>query len=195
MQINAFHFLFCSMKFILPICLFISTAAMCQSADFIILKKHNKTVETFYAGSNIAFTSASGAFINARINAIKNDTLFLQEFVIRYLPTTFGTYIIDTAGSYHYKYHYNQVEAIGREAKKGFNTRGSGAALLGGGTVIALASGVVYLADRKKFSAPLLIASSALAIAGYFMAKGKSSGMIIGKKYKLVYMNMQNKQP
>ena len=119
MQINAFHFLFCSMKFILPICLFISTAAMSQSADFIILKKHNKTVETFYAGSNIAFTAASGAFINARINAIKNDTLFLQEFVIRYLPTTFGTYIIDTAGSYHYKYHYNQVAAIGREAKKG----------------------------------------------------------------------------
>ena len=194
MQGPAFHFLFCCMKLILPFFLFISTAARSQSADFIILKKHNKTIETFYGGTNIAFTTTSGAHINARINKMKDDTLYLQEFVIRYLPTTFGTYIIDTAGSYHYKFHYNQIAAIGKEEKRGFNTKGSGAALLGGGVVIALASGVVYLVDRKKFSAPLLIAASALATAGYFMAKGGHSGIAIGKKYKLLYMNMQNKK-
>jgi hypothetical protein len=182
------------MKLILPVLLLISTTCFSQSADFIMLKKHNKTIQTFYAESNIAFTTTSGAYINARINKIKDDTLYLQEFIVRYLPTTFGTYIVDTAGSYHYKFHYNQVAAIGKEEKKGFDIKGSGAALLGGGTVIALASGVVYLADRKKFSAPLLIASSALAVAGYFMGRGKKEGILIGKKYKLVYMNMQNKR-
>ncbi|MEI9955387.1 MAG: hypothetical protein WDM90_03545 [Ferruginibacter sp.] len=64
---------------------------------------------------------------------------------------------------------------------------------LAAGIVITVASGVVWLVDRKKFSAPLMIASAALATAGYFMAKGGSSGMVIGKKgYKLVYMNMSN---
>jgi len=184
------------MKIFLPVLLFISSGSFSQSADFIILKKHNKTVTTFYSGTNIAFTAESGVYIDARINGIQNDTLYLQEFIIRYLPTTIGTYIIDTAGSYHYKYHYKQIVAIGQKEKTNFNVKGSGAALLGGGVLLTLASAVVYVADREKFSAPLLIASVGLGTIGYFMAKGKKhgGGMTIGKKYKLVYMNMSNKK-
>lgn len=151
---------------------------------------------TFYSGSQISFTAESGAFINGQINGIKNDTLYLQEFIIRYLPTTLGTYIIDTAGSYHYKYHYKQIAVIGQKEKTNFNVKGSGAVLLGGGILLTLASGVVYVADREKFSAPLLLTSVGLGTLGYFLAKGKKSGngMRIGKKYKLVYMNMSNQK-
>ena len=180
------------MKIILPLLLLFSLSCYAQSADFIVLKKHNKTVKTFYTGANIDITTTSGAYISAQIIGIKNDSLFLQEFIIHYLPTTIGTYIVDTAGSYHYKFHYNQVKAIGKVEKKGFNTKGSGASLFGGGVLLTLASGVVYLVDRKKFSAPLMIASAALATAGYFMSKGGSNAMLIGKKYKLVYMDMGN---
>ncbi len=183
------------MKFLLPTLLLISTASFSQSADFIQLKKNNKLVSTFYSGMNISLTAQSGANITALINGIKNDTIYLQEFIIQYLPTTFGTYIIDTVGSYRYKYHYNQIAAIGRKEKTNFNTKGSGAALFGGGTLLTLASGVVYIADRKKFSLPLLLASVGLGTLGYFWAKGKKNGnaMIIGTKYKMVYMNMSNK--
>ena len=62
-----------------------------------------------------------------------------------------GFYIVDTAGSFRYAYHYKQIGSIGKK-QKGFNVSGSGAALLGGGVVITLASGVVYLVDRQKFS-------------------------------------------
>lgn len=184
------------MKSILAILLLISATSFAQSADFILLKKNNKTVMTFYSGSQISFTAESGAFINAQINGIKNDTLYLQEFIIRYLPTTLGTYIIDTAGSYHYKYHYKQIAVIGQKEKTNFNVKGSGAVLLGGGILLTLASGVVYVADREKFSAPLLLTSVGLGTLGYFLAKGKKSGngMRIGKKYKLVYMNMSNQK-
>lgn len=134
--------------------------------------------------------------MNAHINGIDNDTLFLQEFIIRYIPTTIGTYIVDTAGSYRHKYHYKQVVAIGQKENTNFNTKGSGAALLGGGALLTLASGVVYVADREKFSAPLLLTSMGLGTLGYFMAKGKKgSGILMGKKYRLVYMDMGNKQP
>ena len=184
------------MKFFLAALLFLSTGSFAQTADFIILKKKNKTVATFYSGTNIAFTSESGSYFNAYINSIQNDTLYLQEFIVRYLPTTIGTYIVDTAGSYRYKFHYKQIVAIGRKEKTNFNTRGSGAALFGGGLLLTVASGVVYLVDPEKFSAPLMITSAALATIGYFMAKGKKKGnaMEIGKKYKLVYMNMSNKK-
>lgn len=184
------------MKFFLSALLFISASSFSQSADFIILKKHNKTIATFYSGSTISFTNESGAFINATINGIKNDTLYLQEFIIRYQPTTIGTYIIDTAGSYHYQYNYRQIKMIGRKEKTNFNTKGSGAALFGGGILLTLGSGVVYVADREKFSAPLLLTSVGLGTLGYFMAKGKKhgGGMLIGRKYRLVYMNMSNKK-
>ena len=184
------------MKFLLPILLFFSLSAFSQSADFIILKKHNKTVAAFYSGSDIDLTTESGAYTHALINGIKNDTLYLQEFIVHYLPTNIGTYIIDTVGSYHYKYHYNQIAVIGQKEKTNFNTKGSGAALLGGGAVLTLASGIVYLVDRKKFSAPLLLASVGLGTLGYFMAKGKKhgNGMVIGKKYRLVYMNMSTEK-
>lgn len=167
-----------------------------QTADFIVVKKKDRTVAKFFSGGEISFTSTSGTFVNAHINGIDNDTLYLQEFIIRRIPTTIGTYIIDTAGSYRYKYHYNQVAAIGRARKTNFNTRGSGAALFGGGILLTLASGVVYLADREKFSAPLLLTSIGLGTLGYFMAKGKKGGnaMYIGKKYKLVYMDMGNER-
>jgi hypothetical protein len=182
------------MKLFIPILLLFSTACFSQSADFIILKKKNKTITTYYSGMNIAFTSETGAYINANISGIKNDTLYLKEYIIRYTPTTIGTYIIDTLGSYQYKYHYNQVKVIGQKERTNFNVKGSGAVLLGGGILLTLASGVVYVVDREKFSLPLLLASVGLGTLGYFMAKGKKGGggMAIGKKYKLVYMNMSN---
>lgn len=184
------------MKYLLLCCfflIFVSTAHS-QSADFLVLKKKNKIVQKFFSGENIAFTSSNGNYLDALINKIQNDTVYLQQFVVRYLPTTFGTYIIDTAGSFRYQYHYKQIVAIGQKENRNFNWRGSGAALLGGGALLTLGSGVVYLADREKFSAPLLISSAALGTLGYFLAKGKKGhGLPIGKKYKLEYMNMQNK--
>lgn len=184
------------MKTVLSVLFFISVSAKAQQADFIMLKKNNKTISTFYSGMHISFTSQTGAYLDdAFINGIKDDTLYLQQFIIQYLPTNIGTFIIDTVGSYHYKYHYNQIAAMGHKEQTKFNVKGSGAALLGGGALIALASGVVYVADREKFSAPLLLTSVGLGTLGYFMAKGKKgSGLVIGKKYKLQYMNMSNKK-
>ncbi len=118
----------------------------------------------------------------------------MQEYIIRYLPTTIGTYILDTAGSYHYKIHYNQIKIIGKKQKRGFSIKASGASLFGGGALLTLANGVVYLFDRKNFSPRLLIASAALGTIGYFLATSGKEQLIIGKKYSLVYMNMSYKK-
>ena len=163
--------------------------ANAQSADFIILKKKNKTVDIFYKGSNIEFITTTGAYRNAVINNIKNDSIFLQEFLINRVPTTLGFYVIDTIGSFRYAYNYKQIGHFGKENKK-FNVAGSGAALLGGGTLLSLASGVVYIADRKNFSPGLLGVGAGLAAVGYLIGKGSNKGITIGKKhYRLQYMN------
>jgi hypothetical protein len=161
-----------------------------QPSDFIILKKKNRTVQTFYAGTNIEFVTTSGAYRNALITQIKNDSIYLQEFLVRKIPSTLGFIIYDTAGSFRYIYNYKEIKSFGKEHKH-FNVSGSGAALMGGGTLLALGSGVVYLADRKEFSPTLLLASIGLAGLGYVMNKSAAKGITIGKNnYRLQYMDM-----
>ncbi len=160
-----------------------------QSADFILFKKHNLTIGSYHIGDNIPFTNPSGAFIDAKITDIKHDSLFLRQFIVQQVYTTMGFYVLDTVGSYRYTYHYKDLKAIGRVGPK-FDVSGGGATLIGGGLLLAVASGVVFLADRQKFSPGLLIGSLGLAGIGYVMTKVGGKGMIIGKKYKLVYVEV-----
>lgn len=163
-----------------------------QASDIIILKKGRKAIARYYSGTHINFTADNGAYRDAEIVQIKNDSIYLQEFLIQRIPTTLGFYITDTAGSFRYVYHYKQIRNIGKDSDRKFNVSGSGAALLGGGIILTLASGVVYLADREKFSPSLLGASVGLGALGYFMSKAGRKGIIIGKKgYHLEYINMR----
>lgn len=170
--------------------IFVFTIGYAQHADFIVIKKRNKTIASYFTGTNISFNTNTGAYIDAYIYGIKNDSLFLQEFLVQQIPTNLGVYILDTVGSYHYKYHYNQIKSIGPKARRGFNVTGSGASLLGGGMLLTLANAVVLVADKEKFSPGLMFGSAGLAGVGYLMSKSGSKGIVIGKKYKVVYMNM-----
>ncbi len=172
---------------------FISQTAAAQSADFILVKKKNKTIKTFFSGSHIAFQTTGGAYRDAEIKLIKNDSIFLREYIVNRVPTTLGFIILDTIGSYSYAYHYNEIKKFGITYKN-FDVRGSGAALLGGGILLTLASGVSYLANPKKFSSKLLIAAAGLGTAGYFLSKKGGKGIVIGKKnYSLKYISVSAK--
>lgn len=165
----------------------------CQSSDFILFKKKNKTIKTYYAGNNIAFTNDQGSYIEALITKIKNDTLFLRQFVVQQIPTTLGVYILDTVSSYHYQYHYKQIKAIGKTGPK-FDAPAGAAVLMGGGILLTAASAVVYLVDKEKFSPQLMIGAIALGGIGYLWARLGNKGMVIGKKYSLVYVEVTNKK-
>ncbi len=177
---------------IMAIGFFIYHNIIAQTSDILVLKKGSKSIARYYSGSHINFTTNNGAYRDAEITQIKNDSIYLQEFLIRRLPTTLGFYIFDTAGSFRFVYHYNQIKNMGQPPNKNFNVSGSGAALLGGGILLTLASGVVYIADREKFSPALLGAAVGLSAVGFLMSKSGSKGIIIGKRgYQFQYINMQ----
>lgn len=180
-------------KYFLSLFCLLGSLTFAQPTDFIILKKGDKPLKNFYAGSQIELMTVDGAYRNALITSIKKDSIYLQEFLVRRLPTVYGSYVNDTAGSFRYVYHYQQIGSFGKAAGKGFNVGGSGAALLGGGVLLTLASGVSYIADKDKFSPELLAGAVALGTAGYFMSRAGRKGIVIGKKYTLQYMNMTNK--
>jgi hypothetical protein len=176
---------------LLIISLFIGQHLFSQSTDFILFKKHNKTIGSYYAGNNIAFTTQDGTYIEALITKIKNDTLFLRQFVVQQIPTNLGVYILDTVSSYHYQFHYKQIKSIGKTGPR-FDVSAGAAVLMGGGILLTAASAVVYLVDRQKFSPELMIAGIALGGIGFLMAKLGGKGMVIGKKYSLVYVEVNH---
>jgi hypothetical protein len=164
-----------------------------QGGDFIFLKKKGKTIASFHAGNNINITTTKGNYIEAVIDRIYNDTLFLKEYMIRQIPTTLGVFVLDTVTSYPYKYHYNEILAIGKTGRR-FNWSASASSLLSGGVLLTLGSGIVYLIDKDRFSPQLLIAGVALGITGYIIGKKSNNGnMVIGKKYHLVYVGTGKK--
>lgn len=158
-----------------------------QASDVLLLKKNNKTIRRYFSGSDIEITTTTGAYVSGNITKIINDSLFIKVFIIQQIPTQLGVYVLDTVTTYYYKYHYNQIKYIGKSGKS-FDMSASAASLMGGGSLLVVGSGVVYLADRNKFSPPLLIAGAALAGVGFLMAKTGGKGMIIGKKYSLTYL-------
>lgn len=170
--------------------------AFAQSSDLISLRKGRKVLQTFFKGQNIIFTTKTGASRDALITNIKNDSIFLQEFLIMRIPTTYGGYILDTAGSYRYAYSYKDMYIFPKKEKRGFNLGNSGASLLTGGVILSLASGVGYFVNRDNFSPGLLIASAGAALIGFVLTKKTGEPILIGKKkYNLQYINLQKDKP
>lgn len=174
----------------LLILLFTGANIFAQPSDFITLKKKGRTIKTYFAGNSISFiTTSKATFFNVQINNIRNDSIFVTEFFITQVPTRLGVYVLDTVARYKYKFHYNEVGTI-YYGKKGFNFSGSGASLMGGGLLLLVASGVIYLADRSKFSLPLMGAAAGLGLAGYLLTRLQTTNYKIGKKYRLNYISV-----
>ena len=165
---------------------FISIQSFAQSSDFILFKNRDRTMATWFTGTEIKFTDKSGAYIEGKITAIKNDSLFIKQYIIRQIPAQLGFYVLDTT-YYYYQNNYNQVKSIGKSGRH-FDWAASGGVLMGGGILLTVASGVVFLADNKKFSPELLIAVVGLTGVGYLLSRQSGKGMVIGKKYSLVYI-------
>ncbi len=176
-------------QILLLITLFYTTACFAQPSDFITLKKRGKTIKTYYAGSDIAFITTSGASFNVQINNIRNDSIFVTEFIIVQVPTRLGVYVLDTAARYKYSFNYKEIGTIYYD-KKGFSFSGSGSSLMGGGLLIMVISGVVYLVDRSNFSLPLVGAAAGLGLIGYFLTRLQTTNYKIGKKYQLNYISV-----
>jgi hypothetical protein len=172
---------------LLVLSIFFAQQFFAQPSDFILLKKNKKTIATYFPGTNIGFYTNTGAFIQANITQIKNDTLYLKEYIVRQIPTQLGVYVVDTVNSYLYQYHYNQIKYIGKTGRR-FDINGSGAVLMGGGVLLLLGSAVVFLADKKNFSPELMGAAAALTGVGYLLSRVNNKGIVIGKKYSLVYI-------
>jgi hypothetical protein len=175
------------------ILMLVAKSIIAQPSDFFTLKKRGKTVKTFFAGSHISFVTNRGAnFFNVHISNVRNDSIFVKEYLIIQVPTSYGAYVLDTAATYRYGFHYKDLATVYHD-KKGFSFSGSGASLMGGGLLIMAISGVLYLVDRSQFSLQLVGVSAGLGLVGYLLSRMQNKNFKIGKKYQLNYMSVSSK--
>ena len=89
------------MKPLLLVCLtLLMQDCLSQSLDYISVRKKNGTViKNFYSGSDIVLQMTNGRYLQGPIHAIKNDSVFLTVYDIRYVPTIYGTYFKDTVST------------------------------------------------------------------------------------------------
>lgn len=173
---------------------FFNDAVLSQPSDFLVIKKGQTTVKSYFAGSNIDFVTHKG-FYSGQINAIHKDSLFLTQFDVRQVMTSLGFYTVDTVASYRLAFSYKDIIKIPIQKRRGFDLASSGGSLLGGGiliTAFGLGTWIFTKSDSRYYASPtLVISAAALAGVGYLLLRSNSSKYTIGKKYRLEYIKVK----
>jgi hypothetical protein len=172
----------------------VSAAAPCKAqSDLLILKKNHRTVQSFYPGSEISFSTAS-RYYEAYVTSIERDSVFLVQYDIRQVYTSLRIYVPDTVGSYHFGVNYRDIVSFGRDTRN-FDWHSSGAALFGGGALLTTAGLITWIfakPNTRYYARPsLVIVAAALTGIGYLILKSGNKGKRLGKRYTLDYIKIK----
>ena len=179
---------------ILFLAVLLSSACAAQS-DLLLLKKNHKTVQTFFPGSEMRFSTSLRYFYgDVYVTSIQRDSVFLIQYDIRQVPTNLGVYVLDTIARYNFGINYKDITGFGKNSKK-FDWSASGSALFGGGillSTIGLGTWIFTKPNtRYHASTGLIVGSAALAGVGYLLLKAHNKEMKLGKKYSLTYLKVK----
>lgn len=178
--------------FILLTAVLISNSARAQN-DLLILKKNGRTIESFFPGSEMDFSTGT-RYLEGQVTNIKNDSVFLVQYDIKqiYSPNL-GVFVIDTVSQYPFAVNYKDIVSF--EKKRGSFLSASGGALFGGGTLLATAGLITWIfakPNTRYYARPqFVITAAALAGIGYFLMKSGNKTMALGKKYTLHYIKLK----
>ena len=183
-------------KMVLSIFLTVSIWNECagQQSDFIVLKKKNKILKSYFSGSQIQFI-ANDAFYSGTISKVDKDSIFIIQYDIRKVPTNLGVYMMDTISALQYPVYFKEVTQIIKN-RKGFDWGASGASLFGGGVLISAVGMATWLftkQDSRYYAGTKLVGGAALAAAaGFVLLKSNKSTYAINRKVTLHYIPAKN---
>ena len=97
-----------------------------QPSDYIVLrKKNNRTLKTYFPGTFLSAVTYTGFTLNGVIKQIKNDSVFIEQWEIRQVPTQFGVPALDTI-VYTIRMHYQEIRQYLYTTRSGISTKRGG---------------------------------------------------------------------
>lgn len=183
-----------------------SIATLAQPSDFIVLKKkNNRTLKTYFPGSFISAANYSGFNLNGIIKHIRNDSVFIEQQVVRQVGTQFGVPALDTV-VYTIGLHYQEIMVFyytSDKASDGVGKRKRSGRMLqslmiagGVGFIIIEFVNTLYRGDSFSEGNTLTVMAIAAGVAatGFLWKHLQKRDTKSGKKYKVVYVHMGAKK-
>ena len=173
----------------LILALFVLEASAQTSLDMVVLRnRQNRTIKSFFSGIPITFGDKTGQVVQGVIKRVYNDSIFIQQYDIRRAATMWGTPVQDTIGTYFIKFHPNEIVWIAKPRQIASSIRNGSAFMIGGaGYAVLHVLNAAYLGQPVLW--PNMAIAGGVVAAGYLLKMLHSDRYMMGKKYKLIYIN------
>ena len=156
-----------------------------------MLKKKNRVIQTWFSGQHIYVELKNGNWINALINKIQLDSLYLQPFATPVVLNRFGMPVTDTVFYGVMNVAVNNLHAFPKNESVSYIKNGLLLQLGGGGYLLlnvinTVSNNEPVFGDKNILK--ISLAAAVLAIGTVIHTTHKSN-YIIGKKYQVEYIS------
>ena len=181
------------LSFLFSLLLFTSFA---QGHDYIsVRKKNGRVLKNFYAGSDILLQTKEGQYLQGPIKSIRNDSVFITLYDIRYFPTIYGGYLKDTVSVMVVGIAHKEISRIRLSTKQSFVNKRAGPLLVIAGAgyfTLNLLNGISYglpITDSKNLQR-VGIAGGLFGL-GYLFQKLFSFDGFSNPKHRIEYIKLK----
>lgn len=179
---------------VLLLLLIISTRSPAQTNDWMVLKKKDLTVKTYFSGNYIRFQLDNYQWIEGDIKFFRNDSIFLMQRREQVLYNAWGLPVRDTLDMGILAYGIKEIYAVPLE-KTGVTIFEDGTLLqvIGAGYIALNAINSIALHD-PFFAAENLAkvgVTAGVFMIGKVLQWNHPTKVILGKKYKLASIKVQ----
>lgn len=176
---------------LLLLLILLSTAAQAQNSDILLLRKGNRTIRSFFKGSQIEFYTQEKTFVSAVVDSIKRDSLFLLYYDAQMVPTAFGGMVLDTLGVYTMNFSLKNIYSFPAR-QRGFPLVTNGTLFMVGGAAYLALNIVNTLREKDPIfgqdNLPRVLGGAGAVALGWLLQNSHSTENKIGRKYKLKYL-------
>lgn len=160
--------------------------------NFAVLRKHNKTIKTYFPTNYIVFQLSNKQWIEGRIKTIKDDSLFINQMALRNGINYLGLFVIDTVRLGIFKVSVNEIYALPKENESFSFIRNGSIFQIGSLGYLGLNTINGFGKDEPFFSAnnvPRLGSALGVFALGMALHLTYNNTYVLGKKYQLYTSN------
>jgi hypothetical protein len=179
---------------LIAICILLLSESSSAQQDFLLLKKGNRTYQTFFKGSFMTFQLENYQWLNGRIQKLTNDSIYFYQMQIGMRPNFLGLgAIADTTILGIVPLALKNIRAVPvPDKKQSFGFIKNGAIFQFGAAGYALLNVFNTLRDKQPLfdadNSKKLSIAAAVFLFGQILHWNHPSEYKLGRKYKLVYI-------